>query len=142
LYTRALEAFERLGSEWGIATSLADMGAVAASRGDLPEATRRYRDGLRRFAMVEHKRGVARLLEALACIAAQQDRPRKGLTLAAAAAALRERLGTPASTRDREILERHLQQMRAVVGDDVAESICSEARATSVEAAVKLALED
>ena len=47
-----------------------------------------YRESIAVFQELEHKRGIARLLEAFACSEAEQARPERALRMAGAAAAL------------------------------------------------------
>jgi hypothetical protein len=64
------------------------------------------------FHALEHKRGIARLLESFACSAAEQSDPERSLRLAGAAAALRESIGAPLTPCEQAKLERALEPTR------------------------------
>jgi predicted ATPase len=140
LYRDALDMFRALGHGWGIGSSLADLAVVARQRGEPATAERLYREALASFVALDHRRGVARLLESLACLAAEQREPERAFGLAAAAAGLRERLGTPAAPAVRADLTRSLAALRAAVGPAVAGRAWQAGAALSMEEAVRLAL--
>jgi predicted ATPase len=139
LYGLALETFLTLNDRWGIGSCLADRGVIARRRGDLVSAADLYRGALANFVELDHLRGVARLLEALAGLAAAEARPERGIRLAAAASVLRERLGVPAGPDLRRELDRDVTAMRKDLGEDAARRIWEEACATPLEDAVRLA---
>jgi len=79
----------------GIARSLADLGNLARDEKDFDGAHDLYQASLRIFQELDHKRGIARLLECFAISAAAQSAPERSLRLAGAAAALRQAIGAP-----------------------------------------------
>jgi predicted ATPase len=117
-YDESLALYRGIRDQWGTAGVLRDMGSLARSDGKPAEAEAFYREALRIFQGLGHHRGIARVLEHLAACAAMQDRPRRALTLAGAAAAMRERLKTPLLAAEQEELERILIGSRA--GKDAA----------------------
>ncbi|HXY52025.1 MAG TPA: hypothetical protein VEI01_21440 [Terriglobales bacterium] len=70
---------------------------------------------LRIFQALDHKRGIARLLECFACLAAVQHEGERSLRLAGAAAALRQNIGAPLSPAERATLEATLHPTRQVL---------------------------
>jgi predicted ATPase/serine/threonine protein kinase len=112
-YEESLARFRGIRDQWGTAGVLRDLGNLARSEGKPGEAESFYREALRIFQGVGHHRGIARVLEHPAACAAMQGRPRRALTLAGAAAAMRERLKTPLSAAEHEDLERILGGVRA-----------------------------
>ena len=64
------------------------------------------------FQDLEHKRGIARVLECFAVSAAAQSRPEQSLRLAGAAAALRQRIGAPLIPAEQSRLEKKLETAR------------------------------
>jgi predicted ATPase len=94
LCAESLATFRALGSGWGIGSALADLGTLARQRGDRARARQLYREALSQFDLLRHRRGIARLLESLAIVTDAEDAP-LALYLAAAAAALRRRIGAP-----------------------------------------------
>jgi predicted ATPase len=107
-YEESLARFRGIHDEWGTAGVLRDLGNLSRSEGSPAEAEGFYREALQIFQGLGHHRGVARVLEHLAACAAIEDRPQRAITLAAAAAAMRERLKTPLSAGEKEELERIL----------------------------------
>ncbi len=140
LYQKALDAFSSLDNHWGVASSLADLGSLAARRGDVEHADRLYRRALGGFAALGHRRGVARLLEKVATAAALQERWARALTLAAAADSLRDRIGIPASSAERQGLEVQLERARSSLGTE-ADHVWREGASLPAERAVALALD-
>ncbi len=97
--------FRELGDRWGIAGTLADLGSLAREQQDCPTAHSLYRESLKIFQELEHKRGIARLLECFACSAAAQLQAERSLRLAGAAAALRQNIGAPLTPAEQAKLE-------------------------------------
>jgi predicted ATPase len=112
-YDESLARFRAIRDQWGTAGVLRDLGSLERSEGKPAEAEAFYREALRIFRALGHHRGIARVLEHLAACAAMQDRPQQALTLAGAAAAMRERLKTPLSAGEQEELERILGPLRS-----------------------------
>jgi predicted ATPase len=139
LYGAALDAFRALDDEWGIGSSLADLAAVARQEGDHGRAGRLYREALASFVHLDHRRGIARMLESLACLAADAGRARHGIMLAAAASALRARVGAPAAQAVRAELDLGLAAMRRALGGAAARGAWQDGARLSVEEAVELA---
>lgn len=57
---------------WGTARSLADLGYIHGELGDCVAAQAAYRQALEIFSELGHRRGIARALEGLACLAITQ----------------------------------------------------------------------
>ncbi len=112
LYRDAMETFQKLAEPWGIASSLADLGTLERRRGNREAARSLYRQSLVRFDELGHRRGVARLLESLACLSVEFEEAKRALTLAEAAAALRERIGAPLTAEERRELDLELEAAR------------------------------
>ena len=142
LYEDSLASFRGIDHPWGIAEAQADLGRVAARRGDWARAIGLYREALRVFASLHHKRGVVRLLEMLARGARGPGRAGRALELAGAAAALRERIGTPASSDDQALLDAHLAAARSAMTPAEAEQAWRKGWAMSFEQAIRLGLEE
>ena len=71
-----------------------------------------FRESLKFFEELEHKRGIARLLECFACSAAAQQQAERALRLAGAAAALRQNIGAPLTAAEQAKLEAILEPAR------------------------------
>src|SRR5215467_8049287 len=111
-HQESLARFRQIDSRWDIASVLRDLGHLSRQEGDYVGAAALYREALAIFQALRHRRGIARVLEHLACCAACQSLPERALKLAGAAAALREKLGTPLSAAERAELENSLRQAR------------------------------
>jgi hypothetical protein len=68
---RGLAIFRELGDRWDIAGTLADLGTLAREEGNYSTACSLYRESIKIFQELDHKRGIARLLECFACSAAK-----------------------------------------------------------------------
>ena len=142
LCREGLETFRALGSAWGIGSSLSDLGALARRRGEHDRARELYREALSQFDLLRHRRGIARLLEALAVAAAESGAAARALTLAAAAGALRQRIGAPLAGGEKRELESALAAARGALSATIAESSWRRGLAMSLPAAVSLASSD
>ena len=71
------------------------------------------------FQELDHKRGIARLLECFACAAAVQLEAERSLRLAGTAAALRQNIGAPLTPAEQAKLEASLNQARQALTNTV-----------------------
>jgi predicted ATPase len=109
LYRESANLFRTLGDGWGEARSYSDLGSLACEQGDSKTALSAFRQALMAFQSLGHQRGIAKVLEGLATVAADQGRDERALTLAGAAATLRELVGAPMRPVDRTKLEKALK---------------------------------
>ncbi|MEV4641721.1 BTAD domain-containing putative transcriptional regulator [Actinoplanes sp. NPDC049548] len=137
LLEQSLAIADRLGLREGTAWANEQLGLIAAAHGERAEAVRLLRHSLE----VHHELGdrwrTASVLEALA---GHAD-PVHGARLLAAAARLRELIGTPLPPCDRAGQERRQQAVRAALSADQLERATTDGRSLSVEQAVTAALE-
>src|ERR1019366_7769559 len=112
LYQQGLVFFRELGDRWGIAGTPADLGSLAREQGDHPTARSLYRESIKSFQELDHKRGIARLLGSFASAAAVQLEAESSLRLAGAAAALRQNIGAPLTPAEQAKLESSLHPAR------------------------------
>ena len=142
LYQRALSLFRELGDPWGSARSLTDLGHIDCEQGDHLAAQTEYREALDTFASLGHRRGVARALEGFACLALARGQAARALTLAAAAAKLRELISAPLQKAEQLKLDGTLlpawKSLSEIEGKD-AWTIGSE---MSIERAIEYSLDD
>jgi hypothetical protein len=117
LYEQGLVIFRELGDRWGIAGTLADLGSLAREQRNYPRAHSLYRESIKTFQELEHKRGIARLLECFACSAAAQLDAERSLRLAGAAAALRQNIGAPLTPAEQAKLEASLHLARQALSN-------------------------
>jgi len=114
-YEQSLSTFRKLGDGWGIASALSDLATLSAAQGQHQHAETLYGESIKIFRDLGHKRGIARVLECCAVDAAAQSRPQQALRLAGAAAALRQRIGTPLIPAEQSRLERKLEPARKIL---------------------------
>ncbi len=116
---QGLVIFRELGDRWGIAGTLADLGSLAREQRNYPRGHSLYRESIKIFQELEHKRGIARLLECFACSAAAQLQAERSLRLAGAAAALRQNIGAPLTPAEQAKLETSLRLARQALSNTV-----------------------
>jgi predicted ATPase/DNA-binding winged helix-turn-helix (wHTH) protein len=139
-YQPALSAFRQAGDRWGTARSLADLGAIACECGDFSAAHEAYRESVEIFVSLGHRRGVARVLEGLAALALANSAARGALTIAGAAAHLRQFIGLPLPPAEQAKLDKSLEPAWALLGESDGGSAWAEGAAMSLEAAVEYSL--
>jgi tetratricopeptide (TPR) repeat protein len=113
----SLARYREIADQWGIARVLSDLGALHLDAEEFDEADVVLRDAIAAFRTLGHQRGVARQLESLAWCAISRSRDRAAVTLAGAAAAIRQRISAPAKPAERQTFERRLSQARERLGD-------------------------
>jgi tetratricopeptide (TPR) repeat protein len=112
LYSEALATFRALRDTWGAGDSLLEMAQVAWDQRDLAQAHQRLMEAYGVFAEARDIRGLVRVIEGFVRFAADSRDVVRALTLAGAAAAMRQRLGTPLLNNQRLGLDRALEQVR------------------------------
>ena len=136
-YEQGLAIFRELDDRWGIAGTLADLGSLAREQRDFSTAHSLYRESLSMFHQLKHKRGIARLLECFACLAATQLQAERSLRLAGAAAALRENIGAPLTPAEQAKLEAILDPARQALTNTAGATAWLEGWAMPAEKAVE-----
>jgi non-specific serine/threonine protein kinase len=96
----ALDIRVRLRHEEGIAVSLENLATASLRSGDWRQARELFTNSTRRYVTLDEPDGVATCLEGLAAIAATQGEHVRGITLYAAAEALRVKIDVPATPAD------------------------------------------
>src|ERR1022692_4889347 len=139
-YEQSLAAFSLSRDGWGIASTLSDLASLSWDQGDNDEARRLYGESIQIFQNLGHKRGIARVLECLAANAAAQSNALQSLRFAGAAAALRERLGSPLTPAEQQKLEKVLEFARRTLGNDAGLAAWMEGWGMPLEQAIQEAL--
>jgi predicted ATPase len=134
---QSLNLFRQLRDTWGIASALSDLAGLSYDQGNNADARRLYAESILLFRDLGHKRGVARVLECLAASAAAQSNAEQALRWAAAAAALRERLGAPLTPTDQARLEKALDFARRALGGPTSLTAWIEGWVMPLEEAIK-----
>ncbi len=113
---RNLESANALGEQTGddglVVASIVNRGYLAATRGDVRVAGAMFTDALSRWRENVSPRVVARILDGFALTAADAGQDERALLLAAAARALRRRIGTSADSRSQQLLRQRLGRAR------------------------------
>ncbi|HZI79746.1 MAG TPA: tetratricopeptide repeat protein, partial [Vicinamibacterales bacterium] len=115
---QSLDIYRRIDDRWGIAGVLADLARVDVEARDYPAAVGSLTGALQAFREVGHQRGVARQLESLSWCASQQGRDHEAVTLASAAAAIRQKIGSPARDAERTRIDDTLTLARGRMTPD------------------------
>ena len=140
-YEQSLAAFSLSRDGWGIASALSDLASLSSDESNNDEARRLYGESIQMFQSLGHKRGIARVLECLAANAAAQSDAVQSLRFAGAAAALRERLGTPLTPTEQPKLEKALEFARRTLGNAAGLTAWMEGWGMPVEQAIQEALD-
>jgi predicted ATPase/DNA-binding winged helix-turn-helix (wHTH) protein len=138
-YKQSLAGFRQIDDLWGVAAVLRDLGDLACRDRD-PNAGSLYKDALSIFHKTGHRRGMALLLQRLADCAVQSGQPDCALTLAGAAAALREHLGVSLSSAEQDKLDQTLEAARTQVSATEQDHLLSKGRSMTIEQLVEYAL--
>jgi predicted ATPase/serine/threonine protein kinase len=140
LYEQSLAAFRQLSDHWGIASVLSDLGNMSRDQGRYAESQPLYAESLRHFQQLGHKRGIARVLESLAVSAAAQGDPEFALSMAGAAAALRQGLRAPLTPVEQAKLETSLAKARQSISNDASSALWLKGWAMPIDRAIEGAL--
>lgn len=141
LYERALAAFRTCADLWGTARSLTDLGYIYCEQADYPAAHAAHAEALAIFADLAHRRGVARVLEGFACLAAARGEAARGLELAAAATHLRRAIGAPLPHAEQMKLDQHMSRAWEGIGEPGGHEAWAKGSAMSMEQSIHYALE-
>src|SRR5690606_5058885 len=95
-----------------VARTLTDLGQLLLRSDEIDAARALFLQALGIFTELDHKRGVSRLLEGCACVAACAGESERAIVLAGAAEAVRRRTGMVARPADRVLLDRSLAPAR------------------------------
>ena len=142
LYQRALATFQEVGDPWGCARSLADLGYIDCEQGNHSAARSAYREALEIFAGVGNQRGIARALEGFACLALALGDTKRALTLAAAAAHLRQLIGAPLPQAEQQKLDQTLLLAWKELNETQGQQAWAEGSAMTLEDSIRYSLED
>ena len=141
LYQKALSSFRETGDPWGAARSLTDIGDIHRELGDHGAAHTAYCDALNKFSDLGHQRGIARTLESCACLSLAEGLGARALTLASAAAQLRQRIGARLTHLEQEKFDSALQPAWKLVTQAEGNRAWEEGTRMSLESAIRLSVE-
>jgi predicted ATPase/DNA-binding winged helix-turn-helix (wHTH) protein len=142
LYERALFAFRSSGDQWGQARSLTDLGMIACELGEHSAAFESFSESLDIFKRLEHRRGIARVLEGLACFAMAKGDARRALSVAAAAAHLRQILSNQLPPAEQSKLDQKLASAWKQLGEVEGQKAWTGGYGMALDNAIRYALSD
>jgi tetratricopeptide (TPR) repeat protein len=140
LLEESLALQRELGDTYSMAYSLRTLAGVMQVQGDRGRAMTLYKESLMVLKEVNDKRPIAECLEGLAEIAGAQGQPERAARLLAAAATLRETIGTPLPPSERADYDRTMAAARTALGDEALAIIITGGEAMRLEQAVAYAL--
>jgi hypothetical protein len=118
------------------------LGHVCREQGDYEAAGAAYREALKIFAELEHRRGMARALEGCACLALSRGHAARALMLAAAAAHLRRVISAPLPQAEQTKLDQALLPAWESLGAAEARDAWAAGSAMNVGKAIEYSLDD
>jgi predicted ATPase/DNA-binding CsgD family transcriptional regulator len=130
-----------LGDVFGLASGVQLLGYIDLEREDYSQAERCFIESLRAVWQARSMRSIAECLEGLAGTAAGTGASERAARLLGAAAALRERVGTPIRVRQVERYERTVAAARAGLSEAEFTALHAEGGAWPLEQAISYALE-
>jgi hypothetical protein len=111
-----LARFREIDDTWGIARALTELANIDLKVEDYSAANGSLSKALRALHALGHQRGVARRLESLSWCAGRQARHFVAVRLAAAAAAVRQRILVPAGAAEQEQIAHAMAEARQLLG--------------------------
>jgi class 3 adenylate cyclase/tetratricopeptide (TPR) repeat protein len=130
-----------LGDTWGIANSLSSLGSVLIQLGDYDAARTAMIESLQINQELDDRTYIAYLIEDFAFLAAVRGQNERALSLAGAAAALRDEIGAPLPPAEQETLDARLAPARTALGAR-ADDTLQRGRTLTFEASLALAMSD
>ncbi|MGA9423097.1 MAG: tetratricopeptide repeat protein [Rhodanobacteraceae bacterium] len=143
-YRCAEAQFRQLGDGWGLARSLADRGQLAVDAGEYVEARPLLLQALAGFQALNHQRGMATVVDSIACLALGVDRPEMVIKLLGAAESWRRAVGFSPRRDDIRQAEQMREQARSRLDSAVFKALHDAGQkmsSTDVAACVEVLLE-
>jgi len=140
LYEQALTRFRDLKDQQGIASCFQDLAGISADARDYPAAQRRFSESLKLYWDLGNQTDLPRLLESLASCAEALREPERALTLAGAAAAIRQELLSPLTESAKPKVEHTLAAARDQLSSTAATASWMRGWTMQPEEAVRFAL--
>lgn len=139
LYDQSIDVHRQGGETWGLGILLLAAAAMRIVRNDVDRARAQVSEALSLFEELEDPRGVAWSLEVCAGLLAVDGRADLAAALWSASARERKSLGTELSANIRAVRERHLESVKASLGQARFETACDYGRAMALADAIALA---
>jgi predicted ATPase len=141
-HEQSLRLWEDLGDQLGIAWALSQLGNVALHEQDSADAAACFQRSVALHRRLGDAWGIAEALEGLASVAAARTQPERALTLAGAAAALREAIGTALPLAGQDDLRRNLAPAHAMLDGTSRARAWESGRSMTLEQAITAALRE
>lgn len=143
LYRQSYDAFREMGDVWSAGSLLIDLGNLALDRGETAKGVEQFRQASEAFLQLGgHKRGLARVLDGFALAAAVGGDPRRAIRLAAAAASLRNVIGTPLTPSEQRQVNSGLEPAHTTLTRDERSTAWIEGWTMSLEEALEYGLSE
>lgn len=140
LCNESLALSEGIGYKEGIAWSLNIWGNIERRRKQFEPSKTMLRESLELHYELQDRWRVASVLESLAAIAFEQEKPERSARLLGAAAALRASVGTPLPPVEHEDLYNYLKMTRTALGEEKFTTLRREGQTMPVEQIIVYAL--
>jgi len=140
LYEESLAICREVGARREMTYALNGLGNVARHVGNFATAYSYYAESLSLRQALGDTMGIAKSLESFVRLAVAQEQPQRAVRLVGAAAVVRERFGVPLSPVAGVEFRRHLEEIRASLGDEAYTAAWNAGRALTLEQAIADAL--
>jgi non-specific serine/threonine protein kinase len=140
LCNESLALSEGIGYKEGIAWSLNIWGNIERRRKQFEPSKTMLRESLELHYELQDRWRVASVLESLAAIAFEQEKPERSVRLLGAAEALRAAVGTPLPPVEHEDRDHYLKMARAALGEEKFTTLWREGQTMPVEQSIVYAL--
>lgn len=141
LYQKSIELFRRSGDQCGVGLCLTDIGYLALGQADTEGARASFAEAIAAFRDRMHRRGIAKVIEGFACLAAFQGQFERALLLAGAGAGLRSKAGAPLRSGEQSRLDSQLQPAQLALGPTRAYQLRDEGSRLGQLEAIEMALQ-
>ena len=140
LLQESLERYRELGDKRGAGTTLNELGQVALQIGELDMAHSLFIESLAIWQELGSKEGLLAFLEGSARLACSSGDHERAARLLSAARGLREQVGLPLPSVNRNDQDCLLSSMQEVLGKDRFSALCAEGKEMTLESAIAYAL--
>lgn len=137
---KAVALQREIGDQWYLANALNNLGNVVREQHDAAAALALYQESMQINQILDARWALAYLLEDVGMLFASDD-PERALTLAGAAATVREQIGSPLSEVEQEKLTNKLAPAYGMLREDKVKSSWQNGQQLSLTAAIALVME-
>ena len=141
-FKESLKAYQEIGATFNVILEKSNLAHLERKLGNYREALEYYRETILAFRDIGQTGAVAHQLECFGFIAVAQGQNERALKLFAAAAAIREKAGTPMRPDEKIYFDQQLRTLREKKDSPTMEWIWSKVHALSMDDAVTVAIEE